>query len=201
MSKIAVFIDRDGTMSEEVGYVNHLSRFKLLENTAAAVKLLNEAGILAIVATNQAGVARGYFEEPMINKVHEKLKKELAKSGASVDAIYYCPHHPSAGKPPYRTECNCRKPKPGMILKAKDDFDIDLTRSYMVGDKISDVEFGLKLGLKSIMVMTGYGIGEYEHQRQDWKVKPDFMAGDLLEAVKWIVEDIRRAREGTAAKK
>lgn len=194
MSKIAVFIDRDGTMSEEVGYVNHISRFKLLENTAAAVKLLNEAGVLAIVATNQAGVARGYFEEPMINKVHEKLKNELAKSGASVDAIYYCPHHPSAGKPPYRAECNCRKPKPGMILKAKDDFDIDLSRSYMVGDKISDVEFGLKLGLKSVMVMTGYGIGEYEHQRQDWKVAPDFIAGDLLEAVKWIIEDIRRAR-------
>lgn len=194
MSKIAVFIDRDGTMSEEVGYVNHISRFKLLENTAAAVKLLNEAGVLAIVATNQAGVARGYFEEPMINKVHEKLKNELAKSGASVDAIYYCPHHPSAGKPPYRAECNCRKPKPGMILKAKDDFDIDLSRSYMVGDKISDVEFGLKLGLKSVMVMTGYGIGEYEHQRQDWKVAPDFIADDLLEAVKWIIEDIRRAR-------
>ncbi|HBC73934.1 MAG: D,D-heptose 1,7-bisphosphate phosphatase [Candidatus Wallbacteria bacterium GWC2_49_35] len=201
MPKIAVFIDRDGTMSEEVGYVNHLSRFKLLENTAAAVKLLNEAGILAIVATNQAGVARGYFEEPMINKVHEKLKNELAKSGASVAAIYYCPHHPSAGKPPYRTECNCRKPKPGMILKAKDDFNIDLTRSYMVGDKISDVEFGLKLGLKSVMVMTGYGIGEYEHQRQDWKVTPDFMAGDLLDAVKWIIEDIRRSSGNLTDKK
>lgn len=193
MSKIAVFIDRDGTMSEEVGYVNHISRFKLLENTAAAVKLLNEAGVLAIVATNQAGVARGYFEEPMINKVHEKLKNELAKSGASVDAIYYCPHHPSAGKPPYRAECNCRKPKPGMILKAREDFDIDLSRSYMVGDKISDVEFGQKLGLKSVMVMTGYGIGEYEHQHQDWKTAPDFMADDLLGAVKWIIDDIGRS--------
>ena len=201
MSKIAVFIDRDGTMSEEVGYVNHISRFKLLENTAAAVKLLNEAGVLAIVATNQAGVARGYFEEPMINKVHEKLKNELAKSGASVDAIYYCPHHPSAGKPPYRAECNCRKPKPGMILRAREDFDIDLSRSYMVGDKISDVEFGQKLGLKSVMVMTGYGIGEYEHQRQDWKTAPDFMADDLLGAVKWIIEDIRRSSEGTASNK
>jgi D-glycero-D-manno-heptose 1,7-bisphosphate phosphatase len=191
MSKIAVFIDRDGTMSEEVGYVNHLSRFKLLTNTAAAVKLLNDAGVLAIVATNQAGVARGYFEEPMIGHVHEKLRAELARSNAKLDAIYYCPHHPSAGKPPYRTECNCRKPQPGMILKAKDELDVDLNRSYMIGDKISDVEFGQKLGLKSIMVMTGYGIGEYEHQRQDWKVTPDFMAADLLEAVKWILDDIK----------
>lgn len=190
MSKIAVFIDRDGTMSEEVGYVNHLSRFKLLQNTAAAIKMLNDAGILAIVATNQAGVARGYFVEDMIGKVHEKLKNELARAGAHLDAIYYCPHHPSAGKPPYRTDCDCRKPRPGMILKAKDEFDIDLKRSYMIGDKISDVEFGQKLGLKSVMVMTGYGIGEYEHQRQDWKTTPDFMAEDLLGAVKWIIEDL-----------
>lgn len=190
MSKIAVFIDRDGTMSEEVGYVNHLSRFKLLQNTAAAIKMLNDAGILAIVATNQAGVARGYFVEDMIGKVHEKLKNELARAGAHLDAIYYCPHHPSAGKPPYRTDCDCRKPRPGMILKAKDEFDIDLKRSYMIGDKISDVEFGQKLGLKSVMVMTGYGIGEYEHQHQDWKTTPDFMAEDLLGAVKWIIEDL-----------
>ena len=192
MSKIAVFIDRDGTMSEEVGYVNHLSRFKLLTNTAAAIKLLNDSNILAIVATNQAGVARGYFEESMIGLVHEKLRAELALNGAKLDAIYYCPHHPSAGKPPYRAECNCRKPKPGMILKAKEELDIDLNQSYMVGDKISDVEFGQKLGLKSVMVMTGYGIGEYEHQRHDWKVTPDFMAADLLEAVKWIIEDIKQ---------
>lgn len=198
MSRIAVFIDRDGTMSEEVGYVNHISRFRLLENTAEAVKLLNDAGVLAIVATNQAGVARGYFEESMIHAVHEKLRRELARSGARLDAIYYCPHHPSAGKPPYRADCNCRKPKPGMILRAKEEFDIDLARSYMVGDKISDVEFGQKLGLKSVMVMTGYGLGEYEHQRQNWKVTPDFMADDLLGAVKWIVEDIKRQAGGTA---
>ncbi len=196
MSKIAVFIDRDGTMSEEVGYVNHLSRFKLLTNTASAIKLLNDAGVLAVVATNQAGVARGYFEESMIARVHEKLRAELACNNAKLDAIYYCPHHPSVGKPPYRADCNCRKPKPGMILKAKDELGIALDLSYMVGDKISDIEFGQKLGLKSVMVMTGYGIGEYEHQRQDWKVTPDFMAADLLEAVKWILDDIKISNNG-----
>jgi len=129
-----------------------------------------------------------------LDNTREKLKNELAASGAHLDAIYYCPHHPSAGKPPYRADCDCRKPRPGMILRAKDEFGIDLQRSYMIGDKISDVEFGQKLGLKSVMVMTGYGIGEYEHQRQDWKTTPDFMAEDLLGAVKWIIEDIAASR-------
>jgi len=192
MSKLAVFIDRDGTVSEEVGYINHLSRFRLLPNTAAAIKLLNDAGVMAILATNQAGAARGYFEESMIVRVHEKLALELAASGARLDAIYYCPHHPSVGKPPYRQDCDCRKPKPGMINRARAEHDIDLAVSYMIGDKISDVEFGKKLGLKSVMVLTGYGIGEYEHQRQDWKTTPDFIAPDLLAAVRWILEDIKK---------
>ncbi|MEZ7893315.1 MAG: HAD family hydrolase [Candidatus Wallbacteria bacterium] len=192
MSKTAVFIDRDGTMSEEVGYVNHISRFKLLPNTARAIKLLNDSEILAVVATNQAGVARGYFEENMIIKVHDYMRSELLKAGAKLDAIYYCPHHPSVGKPPYKSDCNCRKPKPGMILQAEKELGIDLTKSYMVGDKISDVEFGKKMGLKSVMVLTGYGIGEYEHQRQDWKVQPDFLANDLLEAVEWIINDAKK---------
>ncbi len=191
MSKIAVFIDRDGTMSEEVGYVNHISRFKLLPNTARAIKLFNEAEILAIVATNQAGVARGYFEESLINTVHEKMRALLAESGAHLDAVYYCPHHPAAGKPPYRANCECRKPAPGMILKAAEEFSIDLKRSYMIGDKISDIEFGQKLGLKSVMVMTGYGLGEYEHQRAEWKTMPDHISLNLLDAAEWIIADIK----------
>lgn len=191
MPKIAVFIDRDGTISEEVGYVNHVSRLKLLKNTAAAIKLFNESGIFTVVATNQAGVARGYFDEPMILRVHEKMQMDLAREGARIDAIYYCPHHPSVGPEAYRVDCNCRKPKPGMILQARDEHDIDLARSYMVGDKISDVVFGKKLGLTSVMVLTGYGLGEYEHQRQDWKVTPDYLAEDLLAAAHFIIKDVR----------
>jgi len=194
MEKVAVFIDRDGTISEEVGYVNHISRFRVLPNTARAIKLFNDSGIFTVVATNQAGVARGYFEESMIGAVHEKLKSELSLAGARLDAIYYCPHHPSVGKPPYKSACDCRKPKPGMILRARDEHEIDLSRSYMVGDKISDVEFGKNLGLKSVMVLTGYGIGEYEHQRQDWKVTPDYLAKDLLDAAEWIVADYVKSR-------
>ncbi|HEY6119293.1 MAG TPA: HAD-IIIA family hydrolase, partial [Pyrinomonadaceae bacterium] len=118
MKRRALFIDRDGTLSEEVGYVNHPSRFRLFPYSAAAIKLLNHNGWLAVVVTNQAGVARGYFDEPMIHAVHSQLKSELASSNAQLDAIYYCAHHPSVGEPPYRVECDCRKPKPGLILRA-----------------------------------------------------------------------------------
>lgn len=187
MKNIAVFLDRDGTVSEEVGYVNHLSRYKLFPWTIAAIKKLNEAKIKAILVTNQAGVARGYFTEDLIWKVHEQLSAELAKEGAYLDGIYYCPHHPSAGVPPYRANCECRKPKPGLILQAAQEHEIDLSRSFMVGDKYTDVELAQKAKVKSIMVMTGYGIGEYEYQRKDWPQMPDKIAKDLLEAVEWVI--------------
>lgn len=187
MKNIAVFLDRDGTVSEEVGYVNHLSRYKLFPWTIAAIKKLNEAKIKAILVTNQAGVARGYFTEDLIWKVHEHLSAELAKEGAYLDGIYYCPHHPSAGVPPYRANCECRKPKPGLILQAAQEHEIDLSRSFMVGDKYTDVELAQKAKVKSIMVMTGYGIGEYEYQRKDWPQMPDKIAKDLLEAVEWVI--------------
>lgn len=191
MKNIAVFIDRDGTVSEEVGYVNHLSRYKLFSFTAEAIKRLNQANLKAILITNQAGVARGYFTEDLIWKVHEKLSLELANSGACLDGIYYCPHHPSAGEPPYRANCECRKPKPGLIYKAAQEHEIDLTRSFMIGDKYTDVELAQHIGIKGIMVMTGYGIGEYEYQRNTWPKMPDKIALDLLEAVDWIITQVK----------
>ncbi|MBI4854176.1 MAG: HAD family hydrolase [Acidobacteria bacterium] len=191
MKNIAVFIDRDGTVSEEVGYVNHLSRYKLFSFTAEAIKRLNQANLKAILITNQAGVARGYFTEDLIWKVHEKLSLELANSGACLDGIYYCPHHPSAGEPPYRANCECRKPKPGLIYKAAQEHEIDLTRSFMIGDKYTDVELAQRIGIKGIMVMTGYGIGEYEYQRNTWPKMPDKIALDLLEAVDWIIAQVK----------
>ena len=126
--KRAVFIDRDGTISEEVGYINHASRFRTFPYTAAAIKHLNDNGWLAIVITNQAGVARGYFSEDMIQTVHERMNEEIASGGARLDAVYYCAHHPSVGEPPYRFDCDCRKPKPGLISRAATDFDIDLAK-------------------------------------------------------------------------
>jgi D-glycero-D-manno-heptose 1,7-bisphosphate phosphatase len=187
MKRPAVFIDRDGTISEEVGYVNHPSRFRLFPYAAEAIRILNDAGWLAIVITNQAGVARGYFAEDVIHKIHEQLKRELENESARLDAIYYCAHHPSVGAPPYRFDCDCRKPKTGLIDRAAQDFEIDLGASWMVGDRYGDVELARNAGLRSAFVLSGYGRGEWEFQRDTWKHQPDVVCENLLEAVKVIV--------------
>jgi D-glycero-D-manno-heptose 1,7-bisphosphate phosphatase len=198
MKKRAVFIDRDGTLSEEVGYVNHPTRFRLFPYAAEALKLLHERGWLAIVITNQAGVARGYFSETMVQTVHELLISQLKAAGAGIDAIYYCAHHPSIGDAPYRFECDCRKPKPGLIIRAAHDFDIDLEDSWMIGDRFSDVELARNAGVKSVLVMSGYGRGEWEHQRHKWKHLPDITAEDLLDAIKKLRELDAGIRESKA---
>lgn len=187
MANSAIFIDRDGTISEEVGYVNHVSRYRVFPFSAAAIKLINQSPLKAIVITNQAGVARGYFKEELIGRVHAKLENELASGGARLDAIYYCPHHPTVGEPPYRQECNCRKPKTGLLEQAAADFDIDLNKSYMIGDRYSDVKLAHRVGARGVLVLTGYGRGEFEYQREDWSREPDFVAEDLLGAVRWIL--------------
>jgi len=184
MKRPAVFIDRDGTISEEVGYVNHPSRFRVFPYSAEAIRILNDNGWLAIVITNQAGVARGYFPEEMIASVHDRLKTDLAN--AQLDAIYYCAHHPSVGEPPYRFDCDCRKPKTGLIDCAAKDFEIDLEASWMVGDRYSDVELARNAGLHSAFVLSGYGRGEWEYQRNAWKHQPDIVCENLLEAVNRI---------------
>jgi D-glycero-D-manno-heptose 1,7-bisphosphate phosphatase len=185
--KRAVFIDRDGTISEEVGYVNHPSRFRLLPHSAEAVRLLNEAGWLAVLVTNQAGVARGYFSEDMIQEIHARLNTELEHAGARLDAIYYCAHHPTVGEPPYRLDCECRKPRPGLIHRAVSELDIDLIQSWMVGDRFGDVELARNANVHSAFVLTGYGRGEWEHQRSSWTMEPEIVAENLLEAVQKIL--------------
>lgn len=193
--KPAVFIDRDGTISEEVGYINHLSRFRLFPYAAAAIRRLNENGWLAIVTTNQAGVARGYFSEDMVRTIHRAMTEELARSDARLDAIYYCAHHPTVGEHPYRVDCDCRKPKPGLISRAASDFDIDLRNSWMVGDRYSDIELARNAGVRSMFLLSGYGRGEWEHQRANWTAQPDLVAEDLLAAVEAILE-----QEGQASR-
>ena len=189
-------MDRDGTISEEVGYVNHPSRFRLFPYTADAIKLLNDNGWFAIVVTNQAGVARGYFAEDVIVQIHDQVRKDLENASAKLDAIYYCAHHPSVGEPPYRLDCDCRKPKTGLIDRAAADFDIDLERSWMVGDRYGDIELARNARLHSAFVLSGYGRGEWEFQRSSWKLEPEVVAEDLLEAVKTIIE--RDAARATA---
>ena len=183
----AVFIDRDGTLSEEVGYVNHPGRLRLLPRSAEAVRLLNNAGVRAVVVTNQSGVARGYFSEEVVHAVNAKLVSELKAAGAFLDGLYVCFHHPREGVPPYRARCDCRKPKPGLLLRAARELGLDLAASYMVGDKFSDVAVGKRVGVISILVLTGYGLGEWEYRRSRWPCAPDHVAGDLLDAVQWIL--------------
>ena len=187
MKQPAVFIDRDGTISEEVGYVNHPSRFRIFPYSAEAIRKLNESKWLAIVVTNQAGVARGYFSEDVIVRVHQELENGLATQSAQLDAIYYCAHHPTVGEPPYRFDCDCRKPKDGLIRRASQDFEIDLAASWMVGDRYSDIELARNSGLRSAFVLSGYGRGEWEYQRARWEYQPDLVCENLLEAVESIL--------------
>lgn len=187
MKQPAVFIDRDGTISEEVGYVNHPSRFQLYPYSSTAIKLLNDNGWFAILVTNQAGVARGYFSEDVVKQVHQRLEDELIAASARLDGIYYCAHHPTVGEPPYRSDCDCRKPKAGLIKRASSDFEIDLAASWMVGDRYSDIELARNAGVQSCFVLSGYGRGEYEYQRAGWKYHPDLVCENLLEAVTRIV--------------
>ena len=180
----AVFLDRDGTMVEEVGYLNHLSRFRMFPFVAAAVRRLNEAGLPVVVITNQSGVGRGYFPESLVHQVHEEMMLQLSPEGARIDAIYYCPHTPVEN-------CACRKPKTGMLDKAAIEHSLDLQRSFVVGDRHSDIELARNAGARSILVRTGYGEGELAWHVAKWPSQPDFVAQDLTDATEWILRQIR----------
>lgn len=182
-----LFIDRDGTISEEIGYVNHVSRYRVFPYAAQAIRLLNEAGWHAVLITNQAGVARGYFAESLIGQVHEVLTAELARGGARLDAIYYCPHHPTAGTSPYRLACDCRKPQPGLIYRAAQQLNLDLSDSWMVGDRYSDVQLAHNAGLRGAFVLSGYGRGDWEYQRHTWPKPPDLVSENLLTTVQHLL--------------
>jgi D-glycero-D-manno-heptose 1,7-bisphosphate phosphatase len=183
----AVFMDRDGCLIEEMGYINHPGRVRLLPRTPAAVARLNQAGIPAVMATNQAGIARDYFSEETLEAVNAELGRQLGDQGARLDALYVCTHHPTAGRPPYRAACECRKPKPGLLLRAAAEMSLDLSRSVMIGDKPSDVAAGQAAGVSTVLVLTGYGRGEWEYRRHTWTLKPDHVAEDLFDAVEWAL--------------
>ena len=183
----AFFLDRDGVVAEEVGYMNHLSRLQVYPFAAEAIKKIRAAGYAAVVVTNQAGVARGYFPEELIQMVHDKMERELSTDGARLDGVYYCPHHPSVGEPPYRKKCNCRKPRPGMIEQAVKELGLTLEGSVVVGDRYTEVEMAHGLGLRAALVLTGSGQGEYEYLSKGWTKQPEWVVEDLLDAVKKII--------------
>lgn len=187
MSRPAIFMDRDGTLSHEIGYVNHASRFQLFPWAVDAVRLVNRAGWAAVLVTNQAGVARGYFPESVIHEVHARVQAALAAGDARLDGLYVCMHHPSAGEPPYRQDCECRKPRPGMLLQAQRELDLDLARSWVVGDRHGDLQVAWNAGARGALVKSGYGLGEWVHHAPRWPRQPDLVAEHLLEAVERIL--------------
>ena len=180
MSQPAVFLDRDGTINEQMGYINHLSRFRLLPQAVPAIRRLNGAGLKVVVVTNQSGAARGYFPASLVDETHALLQKILAAGGAHVDGIYACLHGPRDG-------CACRKPQPLLMEQAARDLNLDLSRSYLVGDRYIDIQTAANAGAKGILVLTGYGRGEYDYLRA---AQPVHVAPDLPEAVEWILQDL-----------
>jgi D-glycero-D-manno-heptose 1,7-bisphosphate phosphatase len=187
MKRAAVFLDRDGTINEQMGYINHISRFHLLDGAAKAIRSLNEADIPVVVVTNQSGLARGYFPVELLEQVHLKMNELLIEEGARIDGLFVCPHHRQAKREEFRKNCNCRKPKTGLLEQAALEMNIDLDRSFMVGDRFSDIRCGASAGTKTILVLTGYGRGDLKYIKAEEKVQPDFIAENLSGAVSWIL--------------
>jgi D-glycero-D-manno-heptose 1,7-bisphosphate phosphatase len=184
-----VFLDRDGTINEEVNYLSRPEQLRLIAGAAEAIKRLKQAGLKVVIVTNQAGVARGYFSEPALQLIHLELKKMLRAQDAHLDAIYYCPHHPTAGIGVYKIDCNCRKPKPGLLERAARELNLDLRQSFVVGDKPADLIAGGAVGCRTILVRTGYGL-ESEKELAGGDFQPDHVADDLLEASRWILQSL-----------
>lgn len=195
MGRIGVFLDRDGTINEQMGYINHRSRFVLLPGVVEAIATLNVNNIPVYVITNQSGLARGYFPPKLLTEVHDMMIDSLAKSGAHIDGIYICPHHPEAKEALYRKACDCRKPRPGLLYQAAEEHGVDLTKSYVVGDRWSDLKAAAAVGAKGVLVLTGYGRGDYEYIGPAQKISPDFVAEDLAVAVAWIIQDINQTNK------
>jgi D-glycero-D-manno-heptose 1,7-bisphosphate phosphatase len=186
-SRRAVFLDRDGTMIEDVGYLDRLERLTLFPYTVDAVRLLNRAGFTIVVVTSQAGIANGLLTEEFLVEAHEFLSRRFEAGGAKIDGYYYCPHLPHASIERYRVECDCRKPKPGMIHAACRDLSLDVVKSYVIGDRWRDIEMGKAAGAKGILVETGYG--KTEAARRPAHIDPVPVVANLIEATSWILRN------------
>lgn len=185
MTNRAVFLDRDGTINRDVGYPNSYHLIEIYSYSFEAVRQLNQLGFKVIVITNQSGIGRGFIKENELLEIHRRMHHDFLSQQARIEAFYYCPHYRFSADPRYRQDCSCRKPLPGLGFRAAHDWHLDLSRSYMIGDKVEDIEFGLNIGAKPILVLTGYG----EKSRttlQNRGLAPVFIARHLLEAVAWI---------------
>jgi D-glycero-D-manno-heptose 1,7-bisphosphate phosphatase len=172
----AVFLDRDGTINEEKEYLFRTEDFSFIPGAPEAIRLLKEAGFLVIVVTNQSGIGRGYYDEEAVRRLHRHMDDELSRYGAAVDGYYLCPHHPHHGIGAYLKDCTCRKPLPGMLLDAVRDYSIDISSSFIIGDKRADVEAGIAAGCRPLLVRTGYGKVEERHSPESVPVYDDILA-------------------------
>ncbi len=182
----AVFLDRDGTIIREAEYLADPAGVEILAGAAEGLRALRRAGFVLVVTSNQSGVARGYFDENTVARVNQRMRDLLAEKGAQVDAVYYCPHHVKGNVPQYTQDCQCRKPQPGMILSAQQELDLDLAHSWVIGDKDVDVQFGKNLGLRTVLVLTGYGA---KTQSEGFALDqgPDIVSPDLGAAAQAIL--------------
>ena len=181
----AVFLDRDGTLLEEAGYLDRLERLALFPFSIDAVRLLNRGGFVVVVVTNQSGVGRGMYEEEFVIRAHQLLDERIVDGGGRIDGYYYCPHHPAAEIEKYRIECDCRKPAPGMLRQAATDLSLDLSQSFTVGDKWSDVDVGRAVGARGILVRTGYG--RVSERDPHHLAAPSAIVDNLAAAAAWIL--------------
>ena len=184
----AVFLDRDGTLNREVNYLADPEQLQLLPGVAAGLARLAQDGRLLCVVTNQSGVARGLVSEAVLEEIHARLRRLLSKEGVHLDWIGHCPHHPEHGPVDMRRDCDCRKPKPGLLLRAAADLNIDLSGSWMVGDSARDLQAGRTAGCRSILVGTGKGAQTLERLHQDAQTPP-LAAPDFQGAVDLILKD------------
>jgi D,D-heptose 1,7-bisphosphate phosphatase len=180
-----VFLDRDGTILEEAGYLDRLDRLIFFPFAIDAIRLLNRGGLAVVVITNQSGVGRGLYEESFVGRAHEVVNQRVTAGGARIDGFYYCPHHPAAEIERYRRDCDCRKPGAGMLRQAAADLDLDLQQSVTVGDKWTDVRVGQASGGKGVLVRTGYG--RTSEGSPEAGLTPAFVADNLIAAAAWIL--------------
>jgi D-glycero-D-manno-heptose 1,7-bisphosphate phosphatase len=182
-----LLLDRDGTLCEEVGYLDSPDRLRLIEGASTALRLARAAGFRIAIVTNQSGVARGLFDLETVQRIHEKLRDMLECDGSRIDAAFTCPHHPQFGDDPTGADCGCRKPAPGLLLRAARELDLNLSASYTIGDRYRDLLAGARAGTRTILVRTGYGSREFRYHPDHEEVQPDHVAENLLDAVKWIL--------------
>jgi len=190
--KAAVFIDRDGTLIEDRHHLASVEQIRVYSNSFEAVRRINASERLAVVITNQSVIARGLVTELELSEIHSVMVELFAREEAILDAIYYCPHHPEEGSGPFTRECDCRKPNPGMLIRASDDLEIDLGRSVLIGDTLSDIEAGNRGGCRTVLVKTGYGAefaARFSSDPESLRTEqiPDYVAPDVLGAVEWSV--------------